>query len=569
VGQLASQSGEKEHDDLMRVHILLALALAAPSLSFAQSNAAPTNADPDRTNVARELRALREALAEQQEQTKRQQLEIEKLEQQLAQSDRDPDVTQAAEHATVRMVNTELQSSGDVPVVSMTGGSGERQEVAPRDKDSPLSFSIGGVQFTPGGTIDFTSVFRTTNVGSGLGTTFGAIPFNNTVQGQLTEDRLSAQNSKVTLKAKGKFGANDFTGYLETDFIGNDAANVFVTTNGHTDRLRLYWLEVKRGKWEIMGGQTWSWLTPNRIGLSPNPADIFAGLGVDANSMAGLTWTRAAEFRVVYHPDEHWGFGVALENPQQFVGAGEVIYPFAFNAALGLQFDAANNTATPNLHPDVIPKLAYDTTFGSHQFHFEAVGLLSSVSIASNVVTGAKNTATGGGGSVNLNFEIVKNVRLFANTFYSDGGGRYIGGLGPDAVVRPDANVPPLPRVSLVHSGSGIAGLEAQWQAKNTFGTYYSGAYFQRNFFPDVTSMLAVRPFVGFGGPNSPNSANRAIQQATFDWIHTFWKSSQYGALQTLTQYSYLTRSPWFVAAGAPKNAHASMVYVDFRYVVP
>jgi hypothetical protein len=39
--------------------------------------------------------------------------------------------------------------------------------------------------------------------------------------------------------------------------------------------------------------------------------------------------------------------------------------------------------------------------------------------------------------------------------------------------------------------------------------------------------------------------------------------------LQVLTQYSYLTRSPWFVAPGAPKNAHASMVYVDFRYLLP
>lgn len=552
----------------MRAHTGLALALIVPSLSFAQSNVT-TKADPDGTSVAREIRTLRDALAEQREQTKRQQLEIERLEQQLARLERDPGVPGDAESGSVRVVNAVLHSSGTVAVVSPTVGTAERQENPAKEKASPLSFSIGKVQFTPGGSVDFTSVFRTTNLGSGLGTSFGAVPFNNTVQGQLTEDRLSAQNSRVTLKAKGKFGANDFTGYLETDFIGNDAANAFVTTNAHTDRLRLYWLDLRRGKWELMGGQTWSWLTPNRTGLSPNPSDIFTGLGVDANSMAGLTWTRAAEFRVVYHPDQHWGFGVALENPQQFVGVGEVVYPFAFNAALAPQFDAGNNAATPNLHPDVIPKLAYDTAFGSHSFHVEAVGLLSSVRVASSVATGAKSTATGGGGSLNLNLEVVKNVKLFVDTFYSDGGGRYIGGLGPDAVIRPDGSVPSLAKVSLVHSGSGIAGVEAQWQAKDTFGLYYSAAYFQKNFFPDTTSLVLVKPFIGFGGPNSPNSANRAIQQATFDWIHTFWKNPQYGAIQTLTQYSYLTRSPWFVAAGAPKNAHTSMIYVDFRYVVP
>jgi hypothetical protein len=46
-------------------------------------------------------------------------------------------------------------------------------------------------------------------------------------------------------------------------------------------------------------------------------------------------------------------------------------------------------------------------------------------------------------------------------------------------------------------------------------------------------------------------------------------KHPRYGALQFYTQYSYLTRAPWFVAAGEPKNAHLSMVYMGFRYVLP
>jgi hypothetical protein len=39
--------------------------------------------------------------------------------------------------------------------------------------------------------------------------------------------------------------------------------------------------------------------------------------------------------------------------------------------------------------------------------------------------------------------------------------------------------------------------------------------------------------------------------------------------VQYYTQYSYLTRAPWFVAPAAPKNAHLSMVYAGFRYVLP
>ena len=103
---------------------------------------------------------------------------------------------------------------------------------------------------------------------------------------------------------------------------------------------------------------------------------------------------------------------------------------------------------------------------------------------------------------------------------------------------------------------------------KSQFGFYYGGFYFQRNFAPDPTNPVPGR-FVGFGAVNSPNSANRSIQEGTLGWTQTFWKNPQYGAVQLMTQYSYLTRSPWFVALGAPKNAHLSMGWVNLRYTLP
>jgi hypothetical protein len=123
----------------------------------------------------------------------------------------------------------------------------------------------------------------------------------------------------------------------------------------------------------------------------------------------------------------------------------------------------------------------------------------------------------------------------------------------------------------MVHSGTALVGFEINppSMSKSQFGAYYGGAYFQRNAFPDVTSPLVVKPTIGFGGINSPNSANRAIQEASFEWTQTMWKNPQYGALVMVTQGSYLTRSPWFVAAGAPKNAHLVMGWVSMRYVLP
>jgi hypothetical protein len=34
-------------------------------------------------------------------------------------------------------------------------------------------------------------------------------------------------------------------------------------------------------------------------------------------------------------------------------------------------------------------------------------------------------------------------------------------------------------------------------------------------------------------------------------------------------QYQYLIRSPWYVAAGAPKSAHNNTIYFNLRYTMP
>jgi hypothetical protein len=60
-----------------------------------------------------------------------------------------------------------------IPDEAMARG---QQEKTGENKPSPLYFHIGGMALTPGGFLDFTSIFRSTNVGSGIGTSFGAIP---------------------------------------------------------------------------------------------------------------------------------------------------------------------------------------------------------------------------------------------------------------------------------------------------------------------------------------------------------------------------------------------------------
>ena len=58
-------------------------------------------------------------------------------------------------------------------------------------------------------------------------------------------------------------------------------------------------------------------------------------------------------------------------------------------------------------------------------------------------------------------------------------------------------------------------------------------------------------------------------QEITLDMNRTLWKDVRYGALNLICQYSYLTRSPWYVASGAPADAGANMVFLDLRYTLP
>jgi hypothetical protein len=462
-----------------------------------------------------------------------------------------------------------------MPTVAKQGVAGD-----PNENKSPLSFKIGSAEFTPGGFLDFTTFFRSTNVGSGIATAFGSIPFNNqSPQGRLSETHLSAQYSRLSLKVDTRLtDSTTITGYVESDFLGYLPANAYQTANSDSLRLRVYWADVRHGKWEVLAGQEWSLLTPNRVGLSPLTQDIFYTLDEDPNFQVGLTWARQAQVRVVYHPTGNWAVGLSLENPQQFA-PGSVVFPSTFFTS---QFDngsgstsaasSATNTAVPNLHPDIIVKTAFDAHPAGHALHVEAAGLVRSFKVLNDLVTpSTTNTITGGGGSLNLNYEVIRNLHVIANSFFSDGGGRYIFGLGPDVIVKPDGTL------SGIHAGSGVAGFEYQTTPRFMFYGYYGGAYFQRNY-----GFLAATPnsscdgvagftCVGFGFPGSANTSNRAVQEGTFGVIPTLWSNENYGRVQIITQYSYLVRSPWSILStpGSPNNAHTNMVYAGLRYILP
>ena len=406
-----------------------------------------------------------------------------------------------------------------------------------------------------------TSVTRSTNPGSGIGTNFGSIPYSNTQTGSLSESRLSPQNSRIGMRIDTSFKDYKVMGYWESDFLGQlgnpPNGGLAVSSNPYVFRLRLFWVDVQKNGWEFLAGQSWSLMTPNRRGVSPLPGDIFYSQDIDVNYQLGLTWGRIPGFRGAYHFSDKAAFAIALENSEPYVGGGNggsaITAPAAIAGILGSQVNnGASVISASALHPDIIAKLALDP---SDKFHIEFVGLESTNRISNPASTPAfqTNTKAGGGGEINFNFELFKNFRLIDNNYWNAGGGRYIFGQAPDFIIRADGSL------SLVHSASTVAGFEAT-AGKTLLYAYYGGVYIAKDTAVDTSGKL-----IGYG-PLSSDGQNRSIQELSFGTNTTLAKSPRWGALNLMFQYSYLQRNPWLVTGTAPSNASLSMGFVNLRY---
>jgi hypothetical protein len=439
---------------------------------------------------------------------------------------------------------------------------------AETESPSPLAVKIGNAAFAPLGFVDATFYGRSSNVGSGIGTNFGGIPYNNSASEHLSEANFSTQNSRLGFRVDSSVLGSKVLGYFEADFLGNQPANVFVTSNSDTFRMRNVFVDVRKNGFEVLAGQDWSLATPNRKGLSPLPSDIFYTQNMDTNYQAGLVWARQTQFRFVAHPSANLALGVSLENPQQYlegsggVNASAVTLPSAYSSVAGSQANNGSNSfSAANLHPDVIFKAAYDGHAGEKIMHVEAGGMVRSFKIAAPATPFTTHTATAGAGEINANLELVKGFHLVANTFFGSGNGRYVFGLAPDFIVRADGSLSP------IHTYSTVDGFEWTVHKNTLLYGYYGAVYIKRNVGIDTTGKTPA--LIGYGFTNSGINDNRAIQEGTFGVVQTFWKSPGYGALSLITQYSYLSRNPWSIATGVPKDTHTNMYWVDLRYTLP
>ncbi len=472
-------------------------------------------------------------------------------------------------------------SAAPRPIATNSNAAGDQET-------SPLQLHIGDATLTPVGFMDFTGVFRTKEAGGNIGTSFGSIPYATVTGGltpvntNLSEIRMSIQNSRIGFRVDADVHGSHVIGYMEADFLGTPAStNIAVTNNAQLLRNRLYWVDLRKGGWEILGGQTWSLITPGRVGISPIPSDVFYTQNMDVNYQAGLFWGRIPELRFAYHlPSEKAAFAFAIDSPDQYgggsSGGASITLPSGLSSTYASELDfgaSSGGIATPNVAPDFIAKLALDP---NKHVHFEIGGVERNFKVYNPGVAAVAATGTtpavagvpansftteGGGGFVNLFVEPVKGFRLLTNNFWGAGVGRYIFGQAPDVIVHADGSISP------VHSGSTVTGFEFT-HAKTLIFAYYGGIYIMRNTAIDAGKTTAA---LGYGYSGASSSQNRAIQEATFGFNQTVWKHPKYGAINIIGQYSYVVRDPWYVnfAKAQPPNANDNMVFLDLRYTLP
>jgi hypothetical protein len=421
-------------------------------------------------------------------------------------------------------------------------------------QSSPLAIHVGDADLLFGGFIDATATRRNVNTGSGVGTSFGTIPFGNTVQGHMNDTQFSSQNSRLTLQATTKTGTADLKASLEVDFLGNAPNGLNVTSNSNTLRMRVFWAQYRQGAFEFLAGQSWSLMTPNRKGVSPETADVFFSQTVDPNYQVGLTWGRTMQFRLTAHPNDIFTAAASIENPDQYVGGG-VRLPAGFPT--GEVDTGASVNDVPNPFPDIIGKVAFDPKIGRTHQHIDAAVLVRSFKTYS-LGTDTTFGKTAIGGALTAAVEPLPSLRLVATGFYSSGGGRYLANTNlPDFIVNQDASM------TLVTTWSSLIGTEIQAGSKTSLYAYFSAAHADGAVTTDVDGSA-----IGFGVPGS-TAANERIAEATAGVIQTFFRDPKIGGIQFMAQYSHVRRTPFSVPSGTPPDASVNMLYFNVRYFLP
>ncbi len=437
------------------------------------------------------------------------------------------------------------------------------------------TFRLGGVTLTLGGFTDLTGIYRSRNLTSGTGTTFNAIPFSNSQNAHTSELRGTAQVSRFSLLVQGNTTDHStVAGYGEFDFNASAASANSYQSNSYTPRIRHLYGTYDDSKYgvHILAGQTWSFLTPETVGMVPRKEQI--PLVIDTNYLPGFTWDRNPQLRITKDFNKKFWIGASIEAPQtaySFATASGGVLPLQPGQRTGSTIDYSNpgnNTlnSTANysidVAPDIIVKAAADPGFG----HYEAYGLGRWMkSRVSTLGAGKDEVAFAGGVGGAATIPLVpKYVDLTGDVLAGYGIGRYGAGQLPDATFKANGSPSPLPElVAMVgvigHPVKsvdlyGYAGMEQVGRKTFTSGGTTYGYGSSAVSTAGCTTELATC-----------NAQTRSLVNGS---VGGWWRflHGGFGTLLAGTQYSYTKRIAFHGAGGRP-TTDENAVFVTLRYL--
>jgi hypothetical protein len=447
---------------------------------------------------------------------------------------------------------------------------------------------------------------------------FSTMPFHNSPLWYENENRYSAQQSRLAIRASGDIDPTQhLTAYWENDWLGAGVTANSRESNSYNLRMRQAWLFYDNENWhtKVLAGQAWSMLTANRLGILPGTENV--PLTIDAQYVVGFNWARQPQLRFVQDWNKVVWFGVSVEASQTaFAGNGAGFGLTAANGAvvptgLGVNPDNTCNAAgllnsttecSNNKFPDVIEKVALDPGWG----HYEAVGIQRwfTDEVAS---TGApfllpKQISPGWGERTNFGWGVggsavlpvwEKVLDLQGSFLTGQGLGRYGSSQLADVTIGPDGTLKPLQTIQVLlgfiahpWAGLDVYGYAGQEEVKANFwgqtvagkttnGGYGNPAYLNGGCEQEnLTSTTAA----AFNTPASTFSCTANVKR-TQELSIGFWQQlykGDLGQVRVGAQYEFvrLTAFPGSPIASATNgtapnvglNPYNNAVFFSLRY---
>lgn len=172
-------------------------------------------------------------------------------------------------------------------------------------EDLKLDRNIGPVRLAPGGFLELIIADRPQGMSQSVWTRFERIPLAHAE----SEVVPSMTHSRAWLDADTKLAGGTLGAYLETDFQQRPGRAPV--------RFRQAYGEYRSGDWSVAGGQMWSLLRPNRVGITSR-SNLLNTLVTDPSYHVGLMGVRDRQVRVTRKIGD-WQIGAAWEERGRFL----------------------------------------------------------------------------------------------------------------------------------------------------------------------------------------------------------------------------------------------------------